>query len=84
MYKNASSAYSWIIYDDKRIGYNVNNDQLFANSSSAEVSASGNQPIDILSNGFKIRGSSPDQNENGSTFIYAAFASNPFKYSLAR
>ena len=39
--------------------------------------------IDILSNGFKLRNS--NQNINAaSTYIYAAFAENPFKYARAR
>ena len=40
---------------------------------------------DILSNGFKLRGDgSGSTNASAATYIYAAFAENPFKYSLAR
>jgi hypothetical protein len=40
--------------------------------------------IDILSNGFKVRDSTTYVNASGGTYIYMAFAENPFKYSLAR
>ena len=34
--------------------------------------------IDILSNGFKLRTSSTDTNVSGNTYVYIAFAENPF------
>jgi len=43
-----------------------------------------NHSIDFLSNGFKSRAVDTGVNASGSTYIYMAFASNPFKYSLAR
>ena len=55
------------------------------NNSLIAVVASGvTYNIDILSNGFKLKQSYTALNANGSTFIYAAFAESPFKYSLAR
>ena len=39
---------------------------------------------DFLSNGVKIRGTWSGFNTNGDTYVYAAFAENPFKYALAR
>ena len=50
---------------------------LYASTSGAEFSSGGAQ-LDILSNGFKIRNNSSDNNDNG-TYIYAAFAENPFQ-----
>jgi hypothetical protein len=78
--KRSSAVESWCVMDSKREGYNVDNDPLFANLSNAE----GTQDfLDLLSNGFKLR--STDTGVNGSgTYIYAAFAESPFKYSLAR
>jgi hypothetical protein len=38
----------------------------------------------MISNGFKLRGTAADQNASGATYIYMAFAENPFKNSLAR
>ena len=74
---------SWDIHDTARSPYNVMQAQLYADQSAAEASNSV-QILDALSNGFKIRGSSGDMNLSGATYIYAAFAEHPFKYSLAR
>ena len=73
----------WYIYDTARSTYNVIGAYLLANSSSAENSFSA---IDILSNGFKLRATTIEVNSTtaGDTYIYAAFAENPFKLSLAR
>ena len=70
---------NWLMFDDKREGYNVDNDDLMANSSAVEATT---DHIDILSNGFKIRTSDADL--NGGTVIYLAVAKNPFKYANAR
>ena len=41
--------------------------------------------LDGLSNGFKLRyAGGTSINTSGGTYIYAAFAENPFKYSNAR
>jgi hypothetical protein len=40
--------------------------------------------LDILSNGFKLRGNWNSSNASGGTYIYMAFAENPFKYANAR
>lgn len=74
-----STGGNWLMFDDKREGYNVDNDDLMANSSAVEATT---DHIDILSNGFKIRTSDADL--NGGTVIYLAVAKNPFKYASAR
>jgi hypothetical protein len=58
-------------------------DLLLPNSSVAESAYSNAYGIDVLSNGFKIRNATYP-NGSGSTNIYAAFASNPFRNSLAQ
>jgi hypothetical protein len=71
----------WEIEDNKRLGYNVANRDLIANGNYNE------QPddrTDMLSNGFKIRATSNNFNNNGGTYIYIAFAESPFKTSNAR
>jgi hypothetical protein len=78
-----TSGYGWVIMDAGRDQYNVADAWLYADSSSAEVSNSSTR-IDFLSNGFKLRGDSSTQNASGGTYIYMAFAENPFKYSNAR
>jgi hypothetical protein len=79
--KNASGAVDWILYDTSRSTYNVTNLVLQPSQSAAEVSAVN---VDVLSNGFKIRTTDQAANNSGQTYIYAAFAENPFNYSRAR
>jgi len=79
----SASGNGWQLSDDVREPYNDENRTILRpNSSDAEVTDAF--PIDFLSNGFKIRNSGTGSNESGTTYIYAAFAENPFKYSLAR
>lgn len=74
----------WFIVDTSRNTYNVVPNYLLANLANAEATSGGNEHIDILSNGFKLRGGSNYTNSSSYTYIYAAFAENPFKNSLAR
>jgi len=78
---SASSGDEWIIWDNKRprsnsTGNYINN-KLYANSTAAE---SGNvyDAVDFLSNGFKIRTGRGGANTSDRTYIYMAFAENPF------
>ena len=73
--KRSSGTGNWQMFDSKREGYNVDNDGLQANLSNAEAT---DDDLDILSNGFKFRGTGNDLNGSGSTYIYMAFAENPF------
>ena len=84
LFKSSSlSGSSWGIKDGARFPVNVMTGYLFAESSGAEGTATS-LDIDFLSNGFKFRGTSSDGNQSGATYIYMAFAENPFKNSLAR
>jgi hypothetical protein len=83
MFKRTDSAGNWGTFDTVRGPYNVNTPYLYPNASTAESTA--NNILDFLSNGFKIRSAaSADWNANGGTYIYMAFAENPFKYANAR
>jgi hypothetical protein len=82
MYKSSSAVGSWDIRDTSRSTYNTDDLELYANLSNAEASSA--VYIDVLSNGFKIRNSNASYNGSGVTYIFAAFAENPFKNSLAR
>jgi hypothetical protein len=82
MLKMSSGIENWIILDSSRGTYNVNKPYLLANSSATEASLYN--VMDFTSNGFKLRDSDASWNGSGATYIYMAFASNPFKYSLAR
>ena len=68
---------AWVIQDSKRSssgGGNQADKRLRANASNAEETDS---PVDLLSNGFKIR-STGSFTSDANTFIYMAFAENPF------
>ena len=75
---------NWNMYDNSRNSFNVANKTLYPNLGNAESteSSSGNQ-MDLLSNGFKLRGSNNDTN-HAADFIYLAFAESPFKNARAR
>jgi hypothetical protein len=80
--KRTDSTSAWYINDTSRSPANdTTGEDLQPNSTNAEA---GTVPIDILSNGFKIRTLNNSRNAAGGTFIYMALAENPFKFSLAR
>jgi hypothetical protein len=83
MFKRTDTIANWTIRDTARNPYNSANLGLFPNRSDAEDSTAG-RDVDILSNGFKIRGTDSDLNTNGGTYIYMAFAESPFRYANAR
>jgi hypothetical protein len=72
--KRTDASNDWYINDNKRAGYNPQNDYLFPNSTQTE---SALQRFDFLSNGFKIRTTDGGDNASGGTYIYMAFAENP-------
>ncbi len=81
MIKRTDSTSSWNIWDNKRIGFNINNWQLEANTSVVEnVSL---QRMLLCSNGFKCITDNAQINASGGTYIYMAFAENPFVTSTA-
>jgi len=84
MLKNSSEAYDWYVFDTSRNTYNLTNISLYPDLNIAEGTSSVSV-LDVLSNGFKMRGASGGTNPvSTSTMIYAAFAENPFQNSLAR
>jgi len=82
--KSSSLTYGWVIVDTARNTYNIINSNLFPHASAAEDSSTGYFNIDAVSNGFKLKTTNGVSNQSSATYIYAAFAENPFKYSLAR
>ena len=73
MTKSIDSTSSWHMFDNKREGYNVDNDALVAEATTAEATT---DMIDLLSNGFKCRiATDPNVSE---TYLYMAFAEAPF------
>jgi hypothetical protein len=83
MFKRTNSTGEWGIWDTSRSPYNASTFRLSANSAAAELNQAATT-IDILSNGIKFRTADSDINASGSTYVYACWAENPFKYSNAR
>jgi len=81
MCKRTNSTGNWPTMDSSRVGYNPSNNDLYVNLTQGDATSAF---IDILSNGFKIRATSTEINASGSTYMYMAFAENPFNNSLAR
>ena len=77
LYK-AISFGNWHIRDSARGLYNPIDQALFANLGNSESANNPGNDVDFLSNGFKITNGDGDQNASGTTYIYAAFAENPF------
>ena len=65
-----SGTINWVIADNKREGYNPDNDPLYPDVTVAEGTADN---INICSTGFKIINSGDDYNNDGGYYIYAAF-----------
>lgn len=82
--KRTDAARNWFIYDTSRSPYNATLLELEPNLSDAETTSAGSLGFDLLSNGIKVRTNQSAYNESTATYIYAAFAENPFKYANAR
>jgi hypothetical protein len=79
-----TNATSWVVYDTARNPANVTDLYLIANTTQGE-GTDLYSTVDILSNGFKNRSlGTYGINQSGATYIYMAFAENPFKYANAR
>ncbi len=83
MVKRTDTISNWFVVDTVRGPYNLPVGRLLPNLSNAEDTNSTDEP-DILSNGFKLRGSGANANASGGTYIFYAVAESPFNYSTAR
>jgi hypothetical protein len=73
--KRTDSTSDWRIWDNKRDTFNLVDGILYPSASNGE----GTETFgDFLSNSFKIRTSGVDYNGSGNSYIYMAFAENPF------
>ena len=81
--KRTDTTNNWLMYDNKRDPDNLVGGILFPNLSDAESIETTNNILDFTSNGFKLRSSSVATNASGGTYIYMAFAENPFVSSSA-
>lgn len=78
MIRRTDSASGWCIQDSTRDPFNPSDKDLRAELAAGEETGSIYY-IDFLSNGFKLRTSWSQMNGSGGTYIYAAFAENPFQ-----
>ena len=76
MVKRTDSSGEWAINDATRNTFNPASNALFPDRTDAEDAT---RHVDLLSNGFKLKNSSPIYNSSGGSYIYMAFASNPFQ-----
>jgi len=81
LWKRSDSTGSWYIQDTSRNPYNQQTLSIYPNLADAETSG---DDVDFLSNGFKIRDTFIYMNASGGTYIWAAFAENPFTLARAR
>ena len=79
--KRTDTVESWNILDSSRDPYNQSGLNLYPNLTNAE---SSNDLADLVSNGVKLRNTWTGANTSGGTYIYAAFAENPFNTARAR
>ena len=74
MYKNTTTADSYFLHDNKRQGYNDQNELLFADITQAESTV---DRIRFCANGFKTLDSDKGVNKSGDTYVYMAIAEAP-------
>ena len=67
----------WAMFDNKRSSFNGQLSQISANNNALENTGEPAK-IDLVANGFKLRGTSGETNDGGQAFIYIAFAESPF------
>ena len=82
IYRETGNSNNWIMLDNKRDPDNVVGGFLYPNLTASE--ATGFTIVDFLSNGFKHRTTATSGNRSGGSYIYLAFAEQPFKYANAR
>ena len=73
----------WTVIDSARSTFNLADDIINFDQNIAEYSSSP-RGVDILSNGFKIRGNDSDNNTSGDIYVYGAWGDVPFKYNNTR
>ena len=75
--KSFDSTSNWELKDSTRAPFNTVDDYVKINTSAAEDTGVSSHAMDFLSNGFKHRGNNDEVN-GSETYIYLAFAENPF------
>ena len=89
LFKKLNANDDWAIHDNMRADTDVatgnsNAIQKYLKPNENNVEQDDGDSVDFYSNGFKWRISSGMRNNDGDTYIYIAFAHQPFKYANAR
>lgn len=75
-----AATYNWLVFDDKRLGFNVDNNALKWDNTASE------SPTDYilrLSEGFRVINLAAESGVTGGTYIFMAFAEKPIPYADA-
>jgi len=84
MFKASSHAYYWAMKDNQRSPTNPSAvSHIWGTGPETEGSGAAHYN-DLLSNGFKLRGTGTSFNTSGVTYLYMAWAESPFKTATAR
>ena len=81
--KRTDTSGTWFILDTRRNAFNLTDLYIPTNNEGGESNYLSACQVDALSNGFKLRTSYADSNASGGTYVYMAFASNPFVTSTS-
>jgi hypothetical protein len=76
--KRTDSTSQWSVYDTARNPHNAADKNVWWDTTEYEYT-SNVYKMDIYSNGFKMRNSHSERNASGGTYIWLAFAENPFQ-----
>ena len=77
--KCSTNSGDWVIWDTARSTFNQADDIIKPNDDGSELSNYSSGEVDIVSNGFKLRGNLGAINSSGETYIYYAVSENPFQ-----
>ena len=77
MVKRTTAGENWLILDNKRDSFNPQDSSLYPNLSNAE-DADGADYFDFYSNGMKVKTNNGGTNTSGASYIFMAFAEQPF------
>jgi len=75
--KRTDNTGNWLLFDNKRGNFNLNDNYAYINIDDTD-GTSTTQGVDFLSNGIKIRNTYNDAGASNATYIYMAFAEQPF------
>ena len=74
--KKKSGTGHWMMYDTERRQFNPNSNVIYANQTTTEYTSTG-YPVDIMSDGFKIRVNDSHLNTGSNDYVYCAWAEAP-------